>query len=240
MPTTVTAPLAARNLGRDNGLQAEAADCKQRSRNISTELLGRRLSCCLWRTQRPAASGDVQTKTDHPWYPGELACSTFPRLFQTEVQVYARVTGKQVQTEEDKALASWFWRNTHYYHSTEAGSDLWGKGLGKGFDEMTREYWKGLFAHGYGLCYATHAQWLGGDISGSCRTDSLPADTTCDCHHRHHHHQRHRHENNGDAIVSNRIVVVVVVVVVVVIVVSSRHGHLLLRRATSYYGVTHV
>jgi hypothetical protein len=104
--------------------------------------------------------GDVQLKTDHAWYPGELSCSTFPRLFQTQAEAYTRVTGRPVTSDEDKVLASWFWRNTHYYHSTEACSDLWGQGLGKG-DNMTREYWKGLFADGYSLCYATHAQWEG-------------------------------------------------------------------------------
>lgn len=29
--------------------------------------------------------GDPQIKTDHPWYPGELAFSTFDRLFATRV-----------------------------------------------------------------------------------------------------------------------------------------------------------
>src|SRR6266404_5929476 len=28
--------------------------------------------------------GDPQIRTDDPWYPGELACSTFGRLFATE------------------------------------------------------------------------------------------------------------------------------------------------------------
>jgi hypothetical protein len=27
-----------------------------------------------------AGAGDPQIGTDHPWYPGELACSTFDRL----------------------------------------------------------------------------------------------------------------------------------------------------------------
>ena len=55
--------------------------------------------------------GDPQAKTDHPWYPGELSCSTFERLFATQADVYKRVTGRDVKTDEDKALASWFWRN---------------------------------------------------------------------------------------------------------------------------------
>ena len=55
--------------------------------------------------------GDPQTKTDHPWYPGELSCSTFERLFKTQAEVYKRVTGRDVGTDEDKVLASWYWRN---------------------------------------------------------------------------------------------------------------------------------
>ena len=37
----------------------------------------------------PAAAdvGDPQVRTDHPWYPGELSCSTFERLFATQAGV---------------------------------------------------------------------------------------------------------------------------------------------------------
>ena len=104
--------------------------------------------------------GDPQVKTDHPWYPGELACSTFDRLFATQEAVYRRVTGKLVTTDEDRALASWLWRNTHYWHAEEGAEDLWGDGFGKGPDTRTREYWTGLFAHGFGLCGTTHSQWV--------------------------------------------------------------------------------
>ncbi|NNE91769.1 MAG: hypothetical protein HKN23_08990 [Verrucomicrobiales bacterium] len=31
-----------------------------------------------------AGSGNFQLKTDHPWYPGELAMSTFDRLAETQ------------------------------------------------------------------------------------------------------------------------------------------------------------
>jgi hypothetical protein len=53
-----------------------------------------------------AGVGDPQIRTDHPWYPGELACSTFERLFKTQVEVYQRVTGVRPVTEEQKALAA--------------------------------------------------------------------------------------------------------------------------------------
>jgi len=36
--------------------------------------------------------GDPQISTDHPWYPGELTCSTFERLFATEAAQYQRTT----------------------------------------------------------------------------------------------------------------------------------------------------
>jgi hypothetical protein len=109
---------------------------------------------------RAGGVGDPQVRTDHPWYPGELACSTFDRLFATQAAVYARVTGRGVESDEDKALAAWLWRNTHYWHGEEGAEDLWGAGFGKGGDTRAREYWTGLFAHGFGLCGTTHSQWV--------------------------------------------------------------------------------
>jgi hypothetical protein len=102
--------------------------------------------------------GDPQVRTDHPWYPGELACSTFERLFATEAEAYRRVVGEEPKTDEQKALAAWFWRNAHYYHAMDARQDLWGKGFASE-DNWTREYWTGLFGFGFGLCGTTHAQW---------------------------------------------------------------------------------
>jgi hypothetical protein len=106
-----------------------------------------------------AGVGDPQIRTDHPWYPGELACSTYDRLFATQAELYERVTGVKPVTDQDKALASWLWRNTHYAHGEEGAEDLWGKGFTKGGDTRMREYWTGLFAHGFGLCGTTHSQW---------------------------------------------------------------------------------
>ncbi|MGD0044833.1 MAG: hypothetical protein ABSE84_31275, partial [Isosphaeraceae bacterium] len=45
-----------------------------------------------------AAVGDPQVKTDHAWYPGELSCSTFERLFQNQAEVYQRVTGRKPES----------------------------------------------------------------------------------------------------------------------------------------------
>ena len=70
--------------------------------------------------------GDPQVRTDHAWYPGELACSTFERLFATQAAVYERVVGVKPVTDEQKALAAWLWRNTHYAHGKEGTEDLWG------------------------------------------------------------------------------------------------------------------
>ncbi len=117
-----------------------------------------------------AGVGDPQTKTDHPWYPGELSCSTWERLFKTQAELYERVTGKKVASDEDKALASWYWRNLNVHHCTTANEDFWGKGIEKG--EETREYWAGLFAYGFGLCYATHHQMTAEmeKLLGPCRS----------------------------------------------------------------------
>jgi hypothetical protein len=102
--------------------------------------------------------GDPQVRTDHPWYPGELTCSTWERLFATQATRYRGVVGVEPKTEEQKALASWFWRNAHHYHAEDGRQDLWGKGFAHE-DNWTREYWTGLFAFGFGLCGTTHAQW---------------------------------------------------------------------------------
>ncbi len=104
--------------------------------------------------------GDPQVRTDHAWYPGELACSTFERLFATQANLYQRVVGVRPTTDEQKALAAWLWRNTHYAHGEEGAEDLWGQGFTRGGDMRTREYWTGLFAHGFGLCGTTHSQWV--------------------------------------------------------------------------------
>ena len=105
------------------------------------------------------ACGDPQTRTGHPWYPGELSCSTFERLFETQSKLYERITGRRTGTDEDKALAAWYWRNINYHHADDARADTWGTGYAKG--DYNREYWTGLFAYGFGLCYTTHAQWCG-------------------------------------------------------------------------------
>jgi hypothetical protein len=106
-----------------------------------------------------AAVGDPQLRTDHPWYPGELACSRFDRLALTQAQLYQRVVGQRPASDEEKALASWLWRNTHYWHGEEGAEDLWGEGFTAGGDLRSREYWTGLFSHGFGLCGTTHSQW---------------------------------------------------------------------------------
>src|SRR5215212_2997372 len=106
-----------------------------------------------------AEIGDPQLATDHPFYPGELAISTFDRLFSTQADQYRRVTNIIPQSDEEKALSAWFFRNTHYAHGEEGAEDTWGAGFGKGGDTRAREYWTGLFAHGFGLCGTTHSQW---------------------------------------------------------------------------------
>ena len=103
-----------------------------------------------------ADGGDPQVKTDHPWYPGELSCSTFERLFDTQEKLYERVTGRKVVTDEDKAIASWYWRNLNFAHGEDGKGVYFDKKFG---DEWNREYWHGLFAHGFALCGTTHSQW---------------------------------------------------------------------------------
>lgn len=107
-----------------------------------------------------AGIGDPQIKTEHPFYPGELACSTFERLFAAQAKLYEHVTGLPVKTEQDRVLAAWFWRNTHYWHGEPGAEDLWGQGFTNGGDVTPREYWGGLYGHGFALCGTTHSQWV--------------------------------------------------------------------------------
>ncbi len=126
---------------------------KSRSRAI---LLGGTVSLALLTTSAHAGVGDPQLKTDHPFYPGELSCSTFERLFKTEAELFKHTTGREVVSDEDKALAAWYWRNIHYWHGEEGQRDCFGSGF-KG--DKNREYWTGLFSGGMALCGTTHAQW---------------------------------------------------------------------------------
>lgn len=116
-----------------------------------------------------AATGDPQIKTDDPWYPGELSCSTFDRLFKTEADAFERATGKRVSGDEDKALAAWLWRNTYYWHAEEGQRDCFSKEFG---GDKTRDYWIGLFADGMALCGTTHGQWCAemDSLLGHCRS----------------------------------------------------------------------
>jgi len=106
-----------------------------------------------------AGVGDPQTKTEHPWYPGELSCSTFDRLFQTQNSLYTRVTGRKAETDEDKVLAAWYWRNLNFCHTTVACEDLTDGGWDPKKTEMDwRDFWTGQFANGFGICFTTHHQ----------------------------------------------------------------------------------
>jgi hypothetical protein len=120
-----------------------------------------------------AAVGDPQTRTDHPFYPGELSCSTFERLFATQAALYQRITNRSVDSDEDKALASWYWRNINYWHGEEGKCDLFDTGFSK--TDWNREYWAGLVAHGHSLCGTTHAQWNAefNALLGHCRSRSV-------------------------------------------------------------------
>ena len=140
-----------------------------RTTNVHLCFCGLLIAACAVR----AETGDPQVKTDHLWYPGELSCSTFERLFKTEAELYKRVTKRDVASDEDKALAAWYWRNLNYTHSDDARCDYSGKGAKD--SDINREYWRGLFGFGYGLCYTTHAQWCGEmeKLLGHCRARAV-------------------------------------------------------------------
>src|SRR5687767_8770127 len=103
-------------------LQQRRSDMTAR-RAIGAVVTASLLTTLLLSSPAPAGVGDPQVKTDHPWYPGELSCSTFDRLFATQADLYRRVTGRSVDTDEDKALASWYWRNLNLAHGEDAQCD---------------------------------------------------------------------------------------------------------------------
>ena len=113
----------------------------------------------------PVVVGDPQLMSDHPWFPGELSCSTFERLFATQSALYQRVTGRTTDTDEGKAIASWYWRNLNFYHNYSPQEYLYKDQLSSDDPEpkdgrgIVREYWSGLFAYGFALCGTTHAQY---------------------------------------------------------------------------------
>ena len=103
-----------------------------------------------------AGVGDPQIMTDHPYFAGELSCSTVQRTAETAYNQYRRRTGLEVTSGQDKALALWFWRCTHYWHTEDAYMDYWGSGFGDGQsptggDMFPREYWLALFSRGSSL-----------------------------------------------------------------------------------------
>ncbi len=100
--------------------------------------------------------GDPQLMTDHPFWQGELSCSTFPRLFKTQAALYSRFTGRQADNDEDKALASWLWRNTHYFHCTLLPEPDIFNHLE---NEVVRDYWTGLYSYGHSMCQENHYQY---------------------------------------------------------------------------------
>lgn len=121
--------------------------------------------------------GDPQLMTDHPWFQGELSCSTFDRLFKTQAKQYTRETGRSTESDEDKALASFYWRETHFYHCSlipEPGI----KENKKYANEMTNSYWETLFAYGHSQCNETHFQYTAefNHLLGHCRARSVSVD----------------------------------------------------------------
>jgi len=100
--------------------------------------------------------GDPQMMTDHPFWQGELSCSNFARLIKNQSDLFSRVTGRKTDNDEGKALASWYWRNTHYFHCTMLPEpDI----LKKDQHEFARDYWTGLFSFGHGMCQENHSQY---------------------------------------------------------------------------------
>lgn len=125
-------------------------------------------------------SGDPQLKTNHPWFQGELSCSTFERLFKTQAAQYKRATGRDTNTDEDKALASFYWRETHFFHCSLIPEPNIRK-PGKYSNAMTNSYWETLFSYGHSQCNETHHQWPAEFeyLLGHCRARAVTVAAHC-------------------------------------------------------------
>lgn len=120
------------------------------------------MGCALGCFAAGSLAVEPQLRTDHPWFPGELSCSTFERLFATQAALYERVTGRKADNDEDKALASWYWRNLNFYHLLDPEEPAWADGERPAMclkGEAVRDYWTGLFGYGFSLCGMNHSQW---------------------------------------------------------------------------------
>ncbi|MFH1377741.1 MAG: carboxypeptidase-like regulatory domain-containing protein [Planctomycetota bacterium] len=115
-----------------------------------------------------ASVGDPQLRTDHDWYPGELAISTFNRMFAFQASVYSRETGRTCNNDEDKVIASWYFRNWMFYHSFAPNENIPGhtattfaSNLSDNSESQYEvlDYWAGLFSYGFAYCGVNHGQY---------------------------------------------------------------------------------
>jgi len=122
--------------------------------------------CIVWASGTPAATlggvGDPQIKTDHPYYKGELSCSTYERVRDTSYAHFASLPGgKTPVTETEKLVALWAWRTINHQHAD--GNDVH-IGVGARFADANgymycRDGLVGMFSHSTGLCFAIHSQF---------------------------------------------------------------------------------
>jgi len=113
-------------------------------------------------SQLMAAVADPQVKTDHPFYQGELSCSTYERVRDASFAHFASLPGgKTPTTETEKLVALWAWRVAHHQHAD--GNDCYyGANARLGSSDgwsFCRDGLVGLFSHSTGLCYSIHAQF---------------------------------------------------------------------------------
>lgn len=109
-----------------------------------------------------AGVGDPQIKTNHPYYQGELSCSTYERVAESSEALLASLPGgRRPKTDTERLVALWAWRVMHHQHAD--GNDVFiGPGARlAGADGWTfcRDGLVGLFSHSTGLCYSIHAQF---------------------------------------------------------------------------------
>jgi hypothetical protein len=129
--------------------------------HVPPRLIALTILCSVAVSARANAQvGDPQLRTDHPYFPGELALSTPARVIATALATPRGTLGNG--TNRDKLIRLFLWRAEHYGHlHSPAIYNLPGvkpNPLAANQLMTDNDGMRGLFSYGFGLCGTNHAQ----------------------------------------------------------------------------------
>ena len=134
-----------------------------------------------WPLAAAAQAGGPELQTDDPYYPGEGALSTPPRVLSHALSIPRGPLG--ASTDREKLIRLFLWRAEHYGHQVspavynlplvtpDPSAD---NPLMTDYDAM-----RALFSYGFGVCGTNHAQMrvFADEAGWPCRRRSLLGDT---------------------------------------------------------------